>query len=80
MFVNFSVLNHVFQLCQRMAKYALSIEKLYQKYITRGMFASFWGHTKLTNKNAHQFWPLRTAFELKNCTVDNKKIRRMRPR
>ena len=48
------------------------------------MFASFGGHTKLTNMPftktvfanlfffAHQFWPLRTAFQLNNGTVYSK--------
>ena len=40
-FVNFSVSNHVCQVCQRMPKYAFSIDNLYRKYITRGMFASW---------------------------------------
>ena len=36
MFANCFALNHVCQLCQRMAKYVISIDRLYQKYITRG--------------------------------------------
>ena len=31
MFANFSVLNYIYQLCQRMAKYAVPIDRLYQK-------------------------------------------------
>ena len=49
MFVNFLVLNNVCQLCQGIAKYAISFDHLDQKYTTRGVFASFGGHTKLTN-------------------------------
>ena len=35
MFVNFCVLNHICQLWQRMANYAISIDNLFQKYNTR---------------------------------------------
>ena len=90
MLVNCSVLNHVCQLCQGMVKYAISIDNLNQNYITRGYVCEFLGphtidkHTFLeTKKCAWSFGPpgpLRTAFELKNCTVDSKKIRRMRLR
>ena len=47
MFVNFLVLNHVCQLCQGMAKYAISFDNLYQKYITRGYVCEFWGPRKV---------------------------------
>ena len=43
MFANCSALRHVCQLCQRMAKYALPIDKLYQNYITRGYVCKFGG-------------------------------------
>jgi hypothetical protein len=61
MFVNFSVLNHVCQLCQRIAKYAIPIDKLYQKYITRGYVSEIWGPYKVdkhTFLEKHLFDPL----------------------
>ena len=87
MFVNFLVLNHVCQLCQGMAKYAISFDNLYQKYITRGYVCEFWGphkvdkHTFLEKLVFQLFLhisfglpgPLRTAFELKNSTAYSKK-------
>ena len=57
---------------QRMAKDAISIDKLYRKYITRGYVCQFGGaHTMLANIRSqeniflkeltHQFWPPRTS-------------------
>ena len=73
MFINFFVLNHVCKLCQRMAKYNVSIDNLCQKYITRAYACEFGGphkvvkHTFSKKKStlfffvAHLFWPPRTS-------------------
>ena len=72
MFVNFSVLNNVCQFCQRIAKYALSIDNLYQKYTTRGYACEILGPHKVDKQTflgkqffrifpTHQFWPPRTS-------------------
>ena len=53
MFANFSALRHVCQLRQQMAKYAISIDNLYQKYITRGYVCQFGGPH---NVGKHTFW------------------------
>ena len=45
-FVNFGPGEDV---CQQMDRYTISIDNLYQKPITREAFASFEGHTKLSN-------------------------------
>ena len=45
MFANFSVLNHVCQLCQRLARCAISIDNLYQKYTTKGVCLQVLGAT-----------------------------------
>ena len=74
MFVNLFVLNQVCQLCQRMAKYTISIDNLYLKYITRGYVCEFWGPHKVVKHTflekhvfqllvAHQFWSLWTSLE-----------------
>ena len=47
MFVNFSVLNHGCQLCQRMAKYTNSIGSSYQKYTTSGYVCEILGPHKV---------------------------------
>ena len=41
MFVKQNVLNHGCQLCQRMAKYSIFIDCLYQEYTTRGYVCEF---------------------------------------
>ena len=79
MFVNFSVWNNVCQLCQGTAKYAMTIDILYQKHITRGDVCEFWGPHQVDKHTFLDFvyfvshirvglpGPLRTAFELKSA-------------
>ena len=80
MFDTFFVLNDVCQLCQRMAKYAISIDNLHQNKITRGYVCQFGGPHNVGKHNFSAKYvfelfvhisvglprPLRTAFELKN--------------
>ena len=69
-------------------------DNLYQKYINKIMFASFWGPQNVGKRPFLETYlfelflhisfglsgPLQTAFELKNSTAYSKKIRRMRLR
>ena len=50
MFANFFVSDNVCQLCQRIAKYAISIDNFYQKHIKMEVCLPVWGgHTMLAN-------------------------------
>ena len=73
------------QSCQRMAKYAIFINKFDQKYITKGSVCQFWGphnagkHTFYENMCAHEFGlpgPLQTAFELNKKYLNLRKQKR----
>ena len=58
-------------ICQRIAKYIVSIDHLYQKYIAKGYVCQFWCQTYLFRffyfsrhkTSAHQCWPLQTSLD-----------------